>query len=351
MARVRIAVCGAGLIGRAHIERVLSAPDCALAGVADPTPEAAAHCREVGAPHFPDLAALLDSAGAGGVRPDGVIVATPNVLHVPQALECIARGLPVLVEKPIAETVDGALAIAAAAEAAKVAVLVGHHRRHSPILAAARAHVGAGRLGRLVTVSASTTFLKPDGYFDMAWRRQPGGGPVLINLIHDIDDLRFVCGEIASVQAVASSAVRGFAVEDTAAVLLRFAGGALGTMTLSDTAAAPWSWELTSGENPAYPRQAEDCYLIAGTEGALAVPSLRTWRYGAARGWNAPLEAGRLAVEEADPLVRQLAHFAAVVRGEAVPLIDAREGARTLAATYAVHQASASGQAVVLAAS
>jgi hypothetical protein len=46
-------------------------------------------------------------------------------------------------------------------------------------------------------------------------------------------------------------------------------------VTCSDTGAAPWSWELTAGENPGYPQQPEDCYFIAGTEGSLAVPSLR----------------------------------------------------------------------------
>ncbi|MEV9174298.1 gfo/Idh/MocA family oxidoreductase, partial [Klebsiella pneumoniae] len=88
-----------------------------------------------------------------------------------------------------------------------------------------------------------------------------------------------LCGEIVAVQAMASSARRGFAVEDTAAVTLRFAAGALGTLGVSDVAAGPWSWELTSGENPFYPRQDGDCYLVAGRDGALAVPTLDLWRY------------------------------------------------------------------------
>jgi predicted dehydrogenase len=82
-----------------------------------------------------------------------------------------------------------------------------------------------------------------------------------------------LCGDIVSVQATESNAARGLAVEDTAAMILRFASGALGTLTISDAAAAPWSWELTSGENKAYPQTDQFCYMVAGTEGSVTVPN------------------------------------------------------------------------------
>lgn len=92
---------------------------------------------------------------------------------------------------------------------------------------------------------------------------------LLTNLIHDLDLLRHLCGEVREVQALAGNAIRGLPNEDNVALLLRFANGALGSLTGCDAAAAPWSWELAAGENPVYPRQAEQpCYLLAGTEGA-----------------------------------------------------------------------------------
>ncbi len=114
--------------------------------------------------------------------------------------------------------------------------------------------VASGRLGRIVAVSALFWLYKPDDYFDMPWRREPGAGPVFLNLIHDVDNLRALLGEVVSVQAVESNTVRGHPVEDTAAIILQFASGALATISVCDTAVAPWSWEMTTGENPAYPR-------------------------------------------------------------------------------------------------
>lgn len=342
--RLRIAVAGAGLIGRAHIERVRQSAECELAAIVDPAPQAEAYAKEQGAPHYADLATMLDA-----LKPDGVIVATPNVAHADNAIACIERGIPVLIEKPVTETADKAQQVIAAARRHGVATLVGHHRRHSPILQEARRAIRDGRIGRLATVTAFVTFLKPEPYFDVAWRREPGGGPIMINLIHAIDDLRFLCGDFASLQAITSNDLRGFAVEDSAAISFRLVNGALGTITLSDKAAAPWSWELTARENPAYPPMPEDCYFISGTEGAIAVPSLRCWRYDAeVPGWNAPLHEDRLPLERSDPLVNQLAHFCDVIRGKAVSINDAADGARTLQTTLAVFDAAKQGQAVSL---
>ena len=96
-------------------------------------------------------------------------------------------------------------------------------------------------------------------------------------MIHEVDNLRSLCGDIVDVQAFSSNATRGFPVEDTVAINLRFANGALGAFLLSDTAASARSWEQTSRENTGYAHyQDEDCYLISGTLGSLAVPTMRT---------------------------------------------------------------------------
>ena len=218
-----------------------------------------------------------------------------------------------------------------AANKADVPLLVGHHRRHSAILAQARAMIQGGKLGRITSVTAFTTFLKPDPYFDMTWRKQPGGGPVLINLIHDIDDLRFLVGDIVRLQAMTSSALRGFQVEDSAVVNLQFANGAIGSITCSDAAAAPWSWELTSGEIPLIRASARIAVSLPAPTARLRCRPCGLWHYGGERGWMAPLQQTLLKQDEADPLARQLDHFFAVIRREAAPLCSGEDGAKTIA--------------------
>ena len=343
---LRIAVAGAGAIGRRHIELIGESAECVLSAIVDPSSASIDLAQRAGVPRCATLAELLATD-----RPDGVIDATPNNLHVAHALQCLDAKVGVLVEKPVAHSVEaGERLVRAAAATTDARILVGHHRAHSPILAKAQEIIQSGTLGALVGVTASAMFYKPDRYFtDAAWRRQIGGGPILINLIHEIGNLRSLCGEIVAVQALQSNATRGFEVEDTAAILLRFANGALGTFLLSDTAAAARSWEQTSQENKDYAScDDEDCYVVTGTRGSLSIPTMRlkTFGVGRPRSWFEPYENSVARVERRDPLERQLAHFCAVLRGEAAPLVTALDGLQNLRIVEAIALAARSGAVV-----
>lgn len=349
MNRTRVAVAGAGYIGQAHIGVLGASPTCVLSAIVDPSPAARALAQRLAVPLYETLDALIARD-----RPDGVVLATPNPLHVPQALQCLDARLPVLLEKPVAPTVAEAEGLVRAVDAAGGRVLIGHHRAHSPIMAKACQVVASGALGRLVAVTGTALFLKPDHYFsDAPWRRETGAGPILLNLIHEIHNLRMLCGEIVAVQAFTSNAVRQFPVEDTVAISLRFASGVLGTFLLSDTAASARSWEQTSQENKAYSSyDDEDCYLVAGTNGSLAVPTMRLKTYPRPqdRSWWKPFEAGVVGLVREDPIGLQMEHFGAVVRGAATPLVSARDGLQNLRVTEAIVEAARSGSVVALAA-
>ncbi|MEG1040811.1 MAG: Gfo/Idh/MocA family oxidoreductase [Pseudomonas sp.] len=345
MTPLRIAVAGAGLIGRRHIELIQAIGDCQLCALVDPAPATAALGELTGMPVYPSLQALFSEQ-----RPDGVILATPNQLHVQGALTCVEQGVAALIEKPVAHSLEEGKRLLAIAEQRQARLLVGHHRAHSAILDKARELISEGVLGDLVAVMGSALFYKPADYFDSApWRCQPGGGPVLINMIHEIGNLRSLCGEIVAVQAQASNATRGFAVEDSVAINLRFASGALGTFLLSDTAASARSWEQTAGENLDYPRYVdEDCYVLAGTRGSLSIPSMRLkcYEHPEQRSWWTPFSTAVAPLQAVDPLQRQLAHFCQVIRGDVQPLVSVRDGLRNLQIVEAISQAALSGQTI-----
>jgi predicted dehydrogenase len=346
MTRVRIAVAGAGLIGKRHIEELDASEAADLAAVVDPFPAGAELAEKYGVARY---ASLADLFAAG--RPDGMILATPNALHGEGGLECVAADVPVLVEKPGGDTVEGALRLVEAGEAAGVPVLTGHHRNYSPIMAKAREIVRSGVLGPIVAVTGTALFHKPDEYFEAGgeWRREAGGGPILLNLVHEVNNLLSLVGDVVRVQAVTSNVTRGFAVEDTAAMVFTFANGALGTFLLSDVAASPRSWEQTSQENTAYATHPdEDCYHIAGTDGSLSVPTMRVRTYPAAHSWYEPYASTTAAVDRSDPLANQILHFAQVIRGEARPICSGRDGLRSLKVVDAVQRAAGSGSPVAV---
>lgn len=345
MTKTRIAVAGAGYIGQAHIDVLRHSPTCELSAIVDPSPAAQALATAAGVPLYASLEDMLEHD-----RPDGVVLATPNQFHVPHARLCMSAELPMLLEKPVAPTVAEGRELAREAAAHKARILIGHHRTHSPIMAKAQEVVQSGVLGRLVSVIGSAVFVKPDQYYaDAPWRSQLGAGPILLNMIHEVHNLRMLCGEIVAVQAFASNAVRNFPVEDTVAINLRFASGALGTFMLSDTAASPRSWEQTSQENKAYTSyDDEDCYVICGTDGSLSVPTMRLKTYPRAedRSWWKPFEVGVVGMVRQDPLMHQMEHFGAVARGEVEPLVSVEDGLTNLIVTEAIVEAAKTGRVI-----
>ncbi|TIU58516.1 MAG: Gfo/Idh/MocA family oxidoreductase, partial [Mesorhizobium sp.] len=183
------------------IQHVLAEPSAQLSAVVDPTPVGETIAKEAGVKWFPGFADMIAAD-----RPDGIIVATPNPAHVQNGLEAVEAGIPALIEKPIADDIASGEKLIAAAEAKGVPLLTGHHRRHNPMMQKAKEIIESGKLGRVLVVNAMFWLFKPDDYFDISWRRERGAGPVFLNLIHDVDNLRYLFGDVAAVQARESNA-------------------------------------------------------------------------------------------------------------------------------------------------
>jgi len=341
MTQVKLAVIGAGLIGARHAELVCAHDMCSLVGICDTDRSRKVVADSCQVPFYTSVEEMIEKE-----KPSGAIIATPNSHHASTAEACMKRSVHVLIEKPISDTIEGARQIVETSKSCGTRVLVGHHRRHNSLVLKTRELVREGALGRMIGASVLWALMKPDEYYEVGWRRERFiGGPALINLIHDLDSLRFICGEITEIYARIRSEVRGFDVEDSLSISICFEGGALGTLLASDACPSPWSYEATTSENPFYFNTDESCYHFLGTAGALAFPAMDLWRYPdkTKKGWQHPLERIHIKVDSGDPLQTQLEHFCRVVEGEEDPKIEAEDGAKSLAVVLAVHESALKG--------
>ena len=172
---------------------------------------------------------------------------------------------------------------------------------------------------------------KPDDYFDIPWRAGMNGAPVKQNLIHDMDMLHWMFGPVDDVLGMGTNTVRNGPRTESGGAVLRFASGVILTITFADTTPTPWGFEAGTGESPAIPHTAQDSLRVAGTKGGIEFPSLTVWS--GAKTWNDRPEPIQHGVQEGTPLIRQLEHFAEVIRGKVVPRVsgeDARMALETI---------------------
>ncbi|EMC98332.1 hypothetical protein BAUCODRAFT_86880, partial [Baudoinia panamericana UAMH 10762] len=343
---INIAVVGIGQIGPRHVQSILGCRDATLLCVVDPGPSAVDVATSLGTKLFPSVAAMLEEC-----RPDGAYVCTPNSVHAANAAELLKAGIHVLVEKPIATIVADGKRVVELARSSERHLLVGHHRRFNPFVVAAKDALSKGVVGTVIAVSGLWMTGKPDSYYlpPTEWRRRSGiGGPILINLIHEVDILMYLLGPITRVYAEMTLSSRGYEAEEGAAVLLRFTSGVVGTFLLSDATPSNHNFESATGENPIVPRAGKDIYRIFGSEGTLSVGDQVLTRHadGTARNWTEPIHDESIGVIRTIPFDAQVAHFVEVVRGTEEPRCSGEDGLRALVVCDAIKRAIASGNAV-----
>ena len=336
---LQLAVMGAGLAGRRHMQAIAKSQSCQLSAIIDPDNQTKEIAKKANCLWFPSLKNMFAK-----MRPDGLIIATPSNLHAQHGIEAIQQQCPILVEKPITTTLDDAKTLIEAAKHHHVAIAVGHHRRHMGFIQKAHHMIKHGDLGDIRAIQGQCWLYKPDDYFEIApWRQKKGAGPISVNLIHDIDILRYLCGDVVSVFADAVQAKRGYENEEVASILLRFENDILCTLSVSDRIAAPWSWELTAHENPIYPQTQESCYLIGGSEKSLSLPDFTLWQHRGKKSWWEEIHSTQISVDENDPFIAQIEQFASVIRKEEAPLVSGDEGLKALQVIEAIYQSIETG--------
>jgi predicted dehydrogenase len=327
--RLRLALVGAGFMGRLHAQAVASSDGACLTVVVDPDPRAADLARAHGARYVPSLE---DALAWDGI--DAFIVAVPDRAHVEPACALLNAGRAVLLEKPLADTLDGALQIAAAERSGGGRLMVGHLLRFDPRYAQAAETVAAGRLGEVLLVSSGRLSPQSLGV------RMGGMSSVVHYLgVHDADLVGWLTGRrVTSVYARAvgkAMAARGIPGEDAILTTAELEGGAVAQLwagwTLRDDAPSPINART----------------LVVGTEGSIEIDvrdhGLRVHDGGGYRlpdGLHWPEANGRLIGD----LAEEVGHFARAVAEDTPFLVPVEDALRAVAINDAILRSVASGQ-------
>ncbi len=246
MNTVRFGIVGLGAIGRAHADRIYSAGEESMrlgAVCSDDPADAKRAAEEFDVPHFSRVEKMYDSGLI-----DAVIVATPHYWHPIHTIAAARRGLHVLCEKPLAATIGPARTMVEQCRRAGVAFGAMLQHRTRAVMSTMKRIVADDELGRLfrVSLTCSDWFRTRAYYQSQPWRGTwdgEGGGVMLNQAPHHLDLLTWIAGLPKQVFAYAPTRLHDIEVEDTAAAVLDYGDGMLGSIYAS-TAETPGYEEL-----------------------------------------------------------------------------------------------------------
>ena len=309
-ARLRVGLAGLGTMGRNHLRNLAARDDVTLVAVADPAPIPQQHALSVapGARAFADPLVMLAEE-----RLDAVIVAVPTTLHRAVALAAIERGAAVLIEKPLAGTVDEARDIVRAADVRGVVLQVGHIERFNPAVRELGRRLADGALSRIYSIKTVRGGPLPERIRDVG---------VTVDLAtHDVDVICHLAGE-RPVRAYAESTQHVHtAHEDLLYGLLAFPGGVVGQLDVNWLTPEKQRHVTVLGQEGMF-RADYLSQTLTFTRGALELAPEYLDGY-------APTFAGQTAVipvEPAEPLHREQDAFFEAVRGGSPVAISGADG-------------------------
>ncbi len=329
--------------GMNHVRSIINCDEAELVALCDLKEKYREEAQKLGVNFYVDYQEMLDKE-----KLDGVVLAIPNNLHAPLSEECARRGLPILLEKPIASTLEDADWVIATEKKYKIKLLVGHHRRFSRYIQRLREAVQTKEIGDFVCASVFWNALKNREYFQEVWRTKEGGGPLNINTIHDIDDLRFIVGEIDQVYAEVSNRIRQFEVEDTASIIVKFKKGGMANILVADCTPSPFFYEAACHEDKGFSPTLKDCYYIFGTQASIVMPSMEKYYYPEEEreGWRWPITGARIEVPRVNPMLEEMYHFCNIIKEKEKPVITVEDAKESLKVILAIKESAQLAKAI-----
>jgi UDP-N-acetyl-2-amino-2-deoxyglucuronate dehydrogenase len=346
--KLRFGLVGCGVIGPLHAEAIASLPDAQLDAVTDVMLERAEKlARPYGARAYTDMQVMLARE-----RLDVVTICTPSGMHGEHACCAMCAGCHVIVEKPMEirlEAIDEMLRVQKE-QGVKLAVISQH--RFDPATQQVKALIDEGALGRLVLGNAQVPWWRSQAYYESGdWRgtwRLDGGGVLMNQSIHYVDLLQWLMGPVRSIRAYTDTLVHRMETEDVAVAVLRFASGALGTISattggypglaarlefLGDRGSA-----VIEGDELAFLHLARAEQGAAGAYGTSA----RTSKAGASSVASNP------AAQSSASHALQIADMIRAIREDGTPLVDGYAARRPVEIILGIYESSRTGQEVVL---
>lgn len=321
---MRFLICGLGSIGRRHLRnlRSLGQEDIVLLRTRTSTlPD-----DELGGL---SVASSISEALARW-RPDAVIVSNPTAMHLGVAIPAAQAGCHLLIEKPVSHSMAGIDELRRALESGGGQVLVGFQFRFHPGLQEVKRLLDDGMVGRPVAARVEWGEYLPDWHpwedyrVGYSARKELGGG-VLLTLCHPFDYLRWLLGEVVSVQAVtARSGELDIDVEDTAEVILSHASGAMSSVHIDYLGRPPHHGLEISG--------------TLGRLGWVNEDGTVRWRAASDAVWQlTPVTAG---FERNTMFLNEMSHFVDVARGRSLPVCSLEDGVWALRIAQAAKDSS-----------
>ncbi|HMN68500.1 MAG TPA: Gfo/Idh/MocA family oxidoreductase [Bdellovibrionales bacterium] len=344
MSKLGFALLGCGRIAPKHVDALTSGavPGAKLVAVCDEIlPRAEAIAAKLKIPAFRDRFEMLEKMGS---EIDVVSVLTPSGLHARHAVDIAGFRKHIVVEKPMALTLQDADRMIAAADANGVRMFVVKQNRYNHPVKKLREALDGGRFGKLVMGTVRVRWCRTQKYYDQdAWRGTWAydGGVFANQASHHVDLLQWMMGDVESVFAKTSTALVNIETEDTGVVLVRFKSGALGVI------------EATTATRP---KDLEGSLSILGEKGTVeiagfAVNEMKTWNF------TEPAADDATVVEKyqtAPPNVYGFGHTEYLnkvvesIREERSALVDGLEGRKSLELISAIYESVETGKEVFL---
>jgi UDP-N-acetyl-2-amino-2-deoxyglucuronate dehydrogenase len=337
--RIRIAVVGCGRIANNHFNAIEKHKDrLQLVAVCDTDKAALRAAMKDGVQGYDSLSQLLDHSDA-----DLVTLCTPSGLHPSQAIRIAQAGRHVMTEKPMATRWTDGLQMVRACDEAGVHLFVVKQNRRNATLQLLKRALENRRFGRIFMVTINVFWSRPQSYYDSAkWRGtwEFDGGALMNQASHYVDLVDWLIGPVESVQAYVGTLARNIQVEDTATVGVRWRSGALGSINVTMLA---------------YPKNFEGSITVLGEKGTvriggLAVNEIQHWEFDSSHPDDDAIKSASYETTSVYGFGHPLYYdnVIEVLRGEAEPETDGREGLRSLELLIASYLSARDGRRVAL---